>query len=223
MRFSRVLLTGFSKYACVVTVLRSIPALSDKVYKNEKKTSFAASLYLLSCQAKFCSGGVSSLVLYLYHWELIPLPTLSFSLWQSVFLLSSGVCAHCHDLVVVFKSILVPCCQLPAANWILLRALHRWINVEPCRVPPTASVADPPHFDADLYPDPACHFDADPDPGGHFDADPDPDPTFHTMRIPCILACHLQIDADPKPDPTFKLMRIHTDLDPNSQHCLLHR
>ncbi len=42
------------------------------------------------------------------------------------------------------------------------------------------SVADPHHVDADadLDPDPACHFDADADPNPifHFDADPDPNP-----------------------------------------------
>jgi len=41
-----------------------------------------------------------------------------------------------------------------------------------------SSVADPYHFDADLDPDPVCHFDADPDPTLHFDADPVPDHSF---------------------------------------------
>ncbi len=54
-------------------------------------------------------------------------------------------------------------------------------------------VADPNHFDADLDPDPACHFDADPNPACHCEADPDP-------------ACHF----DPDPDPTF-----HFDADPD--------
>jgi hypothetical protein len=35
----------------------------------------------------------------------------------------------------------------------------------PLRLPPF-------HFDADLDPDPAFHFNADPDPAFHFDADP---------------------------------------------------
>ncbi len=54
-------------------------------------------------------------------------------------------------------------------------------------------VADPNHFDSDLDPDPACHFDEDPDPACHCDVDPDP-------------ACHF----DPDPDPTF-----HFDADPD--------
>jgi hypothetical protein len=41
------------------------------------------------------------------------------------------------------------------------------------------------HFDADVDPDPTCHFDAD--------ADPDPDPTFHC-----------DVDRDLDPDPSFQ-------------------
>jgi hypothetical protein len=49
---------------------------------------------------------------------------------------------------------------------------------DPLRVPPF-------HFDADLDPDPAFHFNADPDPAFHFDADPDVDPASQNDADPC--------------------------------------
>jgi hypothetical protein len=70
-----------------------------------------------------------------------------------------------------------------------------------------SSVADPYHFDADLDPDPVCHFDADPDPTLHFDVDPVPDHSFQKKALNLekvlkyILDCHLQIDADPNWNP----------------------